>query len=81
MQQVTQLFGIFLIHHEQLVIQHADDTVRGTVNLGDFLRFQSGFDHAVSAGVNNGSRSSGLPEDAGANKFLRHGKILLTNFF
>ena len=62
-QQQTELIRIFLTDVIQTVIQNSANTVRCAVNIGDGIRFQCGLEHAVSAGVDDSSRPSGLPKD------------------
>ena len=71
-QQKTELLRIFLIHYIQTVRQNALDAVGCTVDLGDLLRFQSGLDHAVGAGIDHGGGTAGLAENAGSDQFFRH---------
>ena len=75
MEQEPQLFRILFIHHEELVIQNALNAVVGTVNLGDLLSVKRCTDHTVGAGVDHRGRTAGLAKDAGADKFLAHGKM------
>ena len=68
--QQIQLRGVLLSHIVQLVLQHALDSVGGPQNAGDAVSLQSGLNHALSTGVNDCGRTSGLANDAGAGQLL-----------
>ena len=68
--QQIQFPGVLLSHIVQLVLQHALDSVGGPQNVGDAVSLQSGLNHALSTGVNNCGRTSGLANDAGAGQLL-----------
>ena len=74
--QKLQFRGILLAHVEQPVVQNALDTVLRAQNAGDVGVLQRGVDHAVRAGVDDGSGAAGLAEDTCAFQFT-HEKILL----
>ena len=61
--QQLQLGGVFLTHIEQPVIQYALDAVFRTQNPCDIGVFQSCFNDAVGAGVDDGRRAAGLTEN------------------
>ena len=67
--QQLQLGGVLLAHVEQPVVQHALDAVLRAQDAGDIGIFQRGADNAVRTGVDDGSGSAGLAEDAGAFQF------------
>ena len=67
--QQFQLGGVLLAHIEQPVVQHALDAMLRAQDAGDVGVFQSGADDAVGAGVDDGSGTAGLAEDAGAFQF------------
>ena len=60
-----ELFGIFLAHVDQVVVEHALNAVERTQHAGDGIALQRGFDCAVSAGVDHRGRAAGLADDAG----------------
>ena len=64
-----QLLGVLLTHVVQLVVQDALDAVGGAQHPGDAVRLQGRLDGALGTGVDNGSRSAGLADDACASKF------------
>ena len=68
--QKTQLLGVLQAHVEQAVIQNTLDAVLGTQHLGNGAGLQRRVDHAVSAGVDDGSGAAGLADDAGAFQFI-----------
>ena len=70
MEQKPELFGILFIHHVELIVKNALDTVRSTVDLGDLLGLQSRADNAVSTCVDDCSGTSGLPEYTCTNQFF-----------
>ena len=74
MEQKLQLFRVLFVHNVQLILQHAEDTVRRAVDLCDLPGVERRADHAVGAGVDDGGGSAGLPENAGADQFLAHEK-------
>ena len=71
--QQLQLGGIFFAHIEQAVVQHALDAVLSAQHAGDIGIFQRGIDDTVHTGIDHGSRTAGLPDDACAFQ-LTHGK-------
>ena len=71
-QQQTELVRVLLTDVIQTVIQNPADTVRRAVNIGDGIRFQCGLEHAVSAGVDDSSRPSGLPKDTRTLQYTGH---------
>ena len=66
MQHQLQLLRILLVHNHQTVVENAHDAVVGTVDPGNAVAFQSGFDNAVGAGIDHGRGTAGLTDDRGA---------------
>ena len=56
----------------EAALEKALDTMRRAVNIGDGIRFQCGLEHAVSAGVDDSSRPSGLPKDTRTLQYTGH---------
>ena len=73
-EQQLQLLCVLLGHIDQAVTENTLDAVFSTIDIGDDIAVQSGTDHAVSTGVDNRSRTTGLTDDAGAFENI-HGKI------
>ena len=71
---VTQIIAD--IDDEQKVLdllgENTFDAVCGTVYVGDLFRIQSRTDYAVSAGIDDGSRTAGLAEYACTDQFFTH---------
>ena len=68
--QKPQLLGILQPHVKQAVIQHALDAVLCAQHLGDGAGLQRRVDHAVSAGIDNGSGAAGLTDNTRAAQFF-----------
>ena len=68
----AQFIGVLLIHVVELVFQNTLDPMRGTVDLGDALCVKRGADHAVGAGIDDGSGAAGLAENACSAKLIAH---------
>ena len=74
-EQALKLCGILFVHNHEPIFQNADDAVLGTIDLGDVLILEGGFDHAVGTGVDHGRGTAGLTDDRCTDQgFLRgHG--------
>ncbi|MPM24823.1 hypothetical protein SDC9_71309 [bioreactor metagenome] len=70
--QKLQFCRVLLAHVEQAVVQNAFDAVLRAINRSDGGRLQRGGNHAVRAGVDHRSGTSGLAQNAGAFQFT-HG--------
>ena len=61
-----ELFAVFLVDVEQLVVEHTADAVSSTQNAGDRGAVESGLDCAENRRVDDGSGATGLADDASA---------------
>ena len=72
-EHAGQLFGVFLVHDHEAIVQHAADAVVGAVDDGDVLALEGGLDDAVGAGVDDARGAAGLADNAVADKrFVGH---------
>ena len=71
-QQQFQFLRILFVHDIEFVFQNTLDPMRGTVDLGDALCVKRGADHAVGAGIDDGSGAAGLAENACSAKLIAH---------
>ena len=78
--QKLQLLGVLLTHVKETVVQHALDAMLRAQNPRDVGVLQRGMDHAVRAGVDDGSGTAGLAKDACAFQ-CTHGESLLKNLY
>ena len=72
MQKKAQFFGILFIHDIKLVIQDTLNAVGRPINLRNLRGIQRSTDHAVGTGVDDGSGTAGLTENAGTDQLFRH---------
>ena len=62
--QQFQFFRVFLDHVVQAFVQHSFNTVGGSQHVRNMLALQGCLDGSQSAGVDDGGRTAGLPDDA-----------------
>ena len=70
MQKQGELVSVFFAHIVKNIVQNAADAVGRTVNLRDIRTVQRSTDYAVSACIDNRSRTAGLADDRGTNQLL-----------